>query len=288
MARVTTDNQHYTDIAAAIRSKTGGTATYKPAEMAAAISGITGGGGDLNFEVVGGTTQPENPVENTVWVNTDEEITGWCFDVTEPENAEEGTVWIEVGTDSGNNFNALTENCIRLYPVGAMQYLSGAWVAKDAQIRQNGAWVSWRTYIYNAGDQYTIVTGGYKVVTSNSTNGSASLDADRITFKRGTSTQQAWTGVGTKNSIDLTGYNYLYFDMVVTTNYTSYGGTATVGVTKAVVTSGNGTNTFTASANPTADGERRTISVPIDAVSSGYVSMHGIMEAEIYAIWLGK
>lgn len=43
MAIVTTDNQHYTDIAAAIRSKNGTKTQYKPSEMAAAISAISGG-----------------------------------------------------------------------------------------------------------------------------------------------------------------------------------------------------------------------------------------------------
>ena len=45
MAIVTTDNAHYRDIAAAIREKAGGTALYKPAEMAEAIRGIQTGGG---------------------------------------------------------------------------------------------------------------------------------------------------------------------------------------------------------------------------------------------------
>lgn len=48
---VTTDNAHYRDIAAAIREKAGGTALYKPAEMAAAIRAIQTGGGSG-----GGTT----------------------------------------------------------------------------------------------------------------------------------------------------------------------------------------------------------------------------------------
>lgn len=65
MAIVTTDNAHYRDIAAAIREKAGGTALYKPAEMAAAIRAIqTGSGGgatssvdlkDVNFYDYDGT-----------------------------------------------------------------------------------------------------------------------------------------------------------------------------------------------------------------------------------------
>ena len=63
MAIVTTDNAHYRDIAAAIREKAGGTALYKPAEMAAAIRAIQAGGGatssvdlkDVNFYDYDGT-----------------------------------------------------------------------------------------------------------------------------------------------------------------------------------------------------------------------------------------
>ena len=51
MAIVRTNNAYYGDIAAAIREKAGGTALYKPAEMAAAIRAIQTGGGSG-----GGTT----------------------------------------------------------------------------------------------------------------------------------------------------------------------------------------------------------------------------------------
>lgn len=46
MATVTTDNSYYSAIADAIRAKNGGTATYKPSEMAAAIENIIIGGED--------------------------------------------------------------------------------------------------------------------------------------------------------------------------------------------------------------------------------------------------
>lgn len=46
-------------------------------------SGV-GGANPLNFKVVGGTTEPTNPKENTIWVNTDEKITSWHFGAEEP------------------------------------------------------------------------------------------------------------------------------------------------------------------------------------------------------------
>lgn len=72
MAIVTTDNANYGDIAAAIREKAGGTALYKPAEMASAILAIpTGGGGDI---VISGLTYVVGePVSFT--------LSGWDPDV---------------------------------------------------------------------------------------------------------------------------------------------------------------------------------------------------------------
>lgn len=50
-----------------------------------ALEGFGGGGSNsLNFKVVGGTTAPVNPKENTIWVNTDQKITGWHFGADEP------------------------------------------------------------------------------------------------------------------------------------------------------------------------------------------------------------
>lgn len=52
--------------------------------MAKGFKAGSGGGAPLNFKVVGGTSQPSNPKENTIWVNTDKEITGWHFGVENP------------------------------------------------------------------------------------------------------------------------------------------------------------------------------------------------------------
>lgn len=47
--------------------------------MATIERAIPVGGASLNFAVVGGTTQPSNPKENTVWVNTATDIIDWAF-----------------------------------------------------------------------------------------------------------------------------------------------------------------------------------------------------------------
>ena len=38
------------------------------------LNGFGGGSNPLNFKIVGGTTQPSNPVENMIWVQTSVDI----------------------------------------------------------------------------------------------------------------------------------------------------------------------------------------------------------------------
>jgi hypothetical protein len=48
--------------------------------------GGNNGGIELNFEIVGGTSASSSPIENTIWVNTNAEITGWRFSAKDPFN----------------------------------------------------------------------------------------------------------------------------------------------------------------------------------------------------------
>lgn len=96
------------------------------------------GGGGLNFKVVGGTTQPTNPTENAIWVNTSVSITDWVFSATEPEGYAHGMVWFSTGTSSAGEFNALKKNGIQVYPISAKQYVSGAWANVEAYIQKDG------------------------------------------------------------------------------------------------------------------------------------------------------
>lgn len=122
--------------------------------MSGSAAAGSGSGTGLNFRVVGGTSEPLNPVENTIWVNTDQEITNWTFSFEEPTNPFEGMVWICIGLSSPVMFNALKNNSIQVCPISAKQYVGGAWIDKTAKSRQNGAWSKFETalYIYNNGE----------------------------------------------------------------------------------------------------------------------------------------
>lgn len=100
-----------------------------------------GSGGGLNFTVVGGTIQPANPAENTIWVNTAAEIGTWTISGKAPESPTDGDVWFRL-TSAGNEIEALTENSLLFAMLSAKQYLNGTWTDVDAQIYRNGSWES--------------------------------------------------------------------------------------------------------------------------------------------------
>lgn len=67
MANVLVNEQSLTDIATAIRAKNGEETTYKPGEMAAAISNLpTGGGGNLQYVVLTPATTTTLDISNYV------------------------------------------------------------------------------------------------------------------------------------------------------------------------------------------------------------------------------
>ena len=124
-----------------------------------------GGANPLNFKVVGGTTEPSNPKENTIWVNTDTDITGYYFSHKEIYNMVEGDVWFLVGTTSPVAFDALKKNGIRIDPLTAKQYIDGAWVEKTALSYIGGEWVNWwNGELYKDGDTYDSITGGWSAI----------------------------------------------------------------------------------------------------------------------------
>ena len=113
------------------------------------------GGSELNFEVVGGTTQPENPKENTIWVNTDVEISSWVFSVTEPAEPEVGIVWFCISDFSPVEFNALKKNTLQVYPISAKQYVSNEWKDIPVLNYDGEEWKEWKVSILTLFGKFT-------------------------------------------------------------------------------------------------------------------------------------
>ena len=123
-----------TAIADAIRAQSGKTAKIPLSQMPTEIINLQ----SLNFELVG-NPKPENPKENTIWINTDVEIPGWEFGTTAPI-VQDGNVWVKTGKASLCAFNAMTKNCVTVYPLCVLQCDSGEWKYMEAEIYQGG-WI---------------------------------------------------------------------------------------------------------------------------------------------------
>lgn len=107
-----------------------------------------GGGTSLNFKVVGGTEQPENPGEHTIWVNTETDISGWVFSPEEPENPIEGLVWIGLGTASPAPFNALKKGGLYCFPTSCGQYNGNEWEKVYAYVYKDSDWIQFSNVSY--------------------------------------------------------------------------------------------------------------------------------------------
>lgn len=132
---------------------------------------LGGGSGGLNFKVVGGTSAPASPKENTIWINTNTTITSYVFSATQPTGSA-GMVWIFIVTSSNAEFNALKKNGIQVCPISAKQYVGSAWVDKIAKSYQGGEWVDWfktipmTAYVWEPIKVYdgdsTVLTGNFQ------------------------------------------------------------------------------------------------------------------------------
>jgi len=123
---------------------------------------MTGGGGaGLNFSVKAYSALPEAGKENEIAVITETPMTGWVFSNFEPSEPAEGMVWVRTGAASGVAFNALKKNGLMVYPIRAIQYISGAWVDKTANSYIGGEWVPWVLYLFYEGHANEPVTGGF-------------------------------------------------------------------------------------------------------------------------------
>lgn len=179
------------------------------------ILNMTGGGGaGLNFTVVGGTTQPASPAENTIWVNTDTAITDWVFAVAtwKPSGAT-GRVWFCTSTASPRVFNALKKNVLWVHPSECLQYIGGVWVDKAVLIYQSGMWESLAIYLYEPGNLHTDITGGWSHSGYRQTPTTPSAGSWVETNEIGcTGTNNVAQGcIGTNNLINLTDYSTLHY-----------------------------------------------------------------------------
>ncbi len=146
--------------------------------------------------------------ENTIWVNTDVGITGWEFSVKAPADPIGGMVWIATGISSKVPFNALKKGCVRVYPYDCKQYISGAWIYKDAMSYIGDTWVGWGKWLIKDGlTTHTIKTACKPYAASYSAMTSLSVSkGDGRIFLKGT----FGDGMAYIAKVDLTNFDKLH------------------------------------------------------------------------------
>lgn len=196
------------------------------------IFGVSGSydGVKLGFSVVGSTSQPSNPIEGMIWVNTSTVISGYSFSVDQPASPTNGYVWFSISTSSPGAFNALIDNKLDVYPTGCLQYISGTWVSQDAKTYINGSWTEWILYLYNKG-VFSETYGGL----NNKGLAFSGGEAETGNIRLDASSVRLWPNSGRSfiayfsKMVDLTPYKQLcYYGNAVVHN--SYGGIAAFGI----------------------------------------------------------
>ena len=248
------------------------------------IINMTGGGGgaSLNYKVVGGTTAPANPAENTIWVITDTEITSHIFSATEPESPLEGMVWLLVGTTCATPINLLQKgDAVYIYPSSCKQYLGGAWENINAKTYQQGTWIDWATYIFKSGEGCIIPFS----FTAKDGNVSWSMTDERIEINTSSTEMQYQSSASTDDSIDLSACTTLILDAEITWAQTHSGYSGRFGIASSKINS-SAFNSYLAYADFKTGG-RQLLSLDISdaARSAVYVGWSRGFAGKIYNIY---
>ena len=168
---------------------------------------------DLNFEIVGGLTKPTNPAENTIWVETNTEITSYSFSTSEPEDTS--ILWIKTAIKSDAYFNALKINELFVYPIGAFLYDGSSYNKITGEIYKNGIWqpLIEPLIVFDSGNTYNDITGGWGlnlIYNTDSATGTVTFTGSAIRcFVRSNTQYTAYRGIATTKTIDVTNYSKL-------------------------------------------------------------------------------
>lgn len=239
---------------------------------------IGGGAAGLNFKVIGGTIQPTSPGENTIWVNTSNDITGWVFSATAPTSPVAGMVWFATSNSSSVAFNAVKKNGIWVYPAGCQQYVNGAWVTKTAKTYQNNAWKDWVFWLYKDGVKEVEFTDNYT-----NTIGTTSLTwgDTAATFAGTGGDQTTWFSVWTNTPlIDVSAYTKLICKLSSLNCGNASWGTFNIGLVRSTQTvlavAGGIENAVAETSDNSIDGTAKIITLDISDVTGEAAAVMGL------------
>lgn len=181
----------------------------------------TAGSGSVTYKNVMMGSANVAAKENTIWVNTEAEITGWVFSAEEPAAPAEGMVWFFTPSPNTVAFDALKKNSIMVYPNAAKQYVSGAWKDVEAAVYLAGVWTVMDDtfWLYKDGTEFPTRTGDLvyvKIPDSSGNNGEPTVtrNSDNLVI---TGAQYGGARFYAKK-INLTDFNKLCFEGTMNTN----------------------------------------------------------------------
>ena len=172
----------------------------------------SGGKDRLVLRIFGQTSAPADPKNNDIWVNTSIPIGGWEFsEISNPTwgTSISGFVYFtstysgagNAATSTGLNFLKEWTHSIYTKLLQCQQYDGSSWIRKNAYIYHDG-WhqfsAEWDGTLFDNGNQYTDVTGGWTGADSYSPNLTATLYSGTIT-------------ISTASAVDLSGFSTLKF-----------------------------------------------------------------------------
>ena len=240
---------------------------------------------ELNFTVVGGTSQPSNPIENTIWVNTDAEITSWVFSATQPTGSE-GMLWFMTNTSAPVPIDIMKENDIMLYPTDCKQYISGAWINKTANTYQSGEWKDWRAYIFRSGDGVIVPI----TFTRNTTCGRITTTNNYIyMYFENEEGNASTTCFCTSSKYNLKGYEKLCFRAKCWAGHPDYSDrNLRFFVHSSAISYGSSNSTsYAAKLTPSRDNTERVYTIDLSNLQGEYFfGCYGIGRIYVYDIWL--
>lgn len=223
-----------TAIADAIRAKTGKTDTLTLEEMETAITTMETD--STNFSIMGSATEPANPKENTIWIETDVVIGEYQFSAIQPTSRangaalQNGDVWIKTAEKSNVTINVLKKNAINENLVAVYQYVNSDWSKKESLIYINNNWTKF-------GDEIIIPNGTIPLIVEQQANCHITVGTDKITNTTNINNGSTYGSVGTKNKIDVTNYKQM---VVVFSSFTASGASARVGISSGGVNNAMG------------------------------------------------